>query len=79
LHRDRKKSTTTETTVVLSPQPEPLLIDVPAAARLISSSKAVVRRLIRTGRLPIVPWGKKHLISPEDLRALIAQNKKVAA
>ena len=75
MHRDRNKSATTATGVVL----EPLLIDVPAAAKLISSSKAVVRRLIRTGRLPVVAWGKKHLLDPADLRALIAQNKKVAA
>jgi len=76
MHRDRKKSLHTETTVILSPQPERLLIDVPAAAQLISSTKAVIRRLIRTGQLPFISWGRKHLISPEDLRALIAQNKK---
>ena len=79
MHRDRKKSLHTETTVVLSPQPERLLIDVPAAAHLVSSTKAVIRRFIRTGQLPVVAWGKKHLISPEDLRALIARNKKEAA
>jgi hypothetical protein len=75
MHRNRNKSSATETTVILSPQAEPLLIDVPAAAKLISSSKAVIRRFIRTGQLPFVPWGKKHLIAPEDLRALIARHK----
>jgi hypothetical protein len=78
VHRDRKKSLT-ESTIVLSSQTEPLLIDVPTAANRISSTKAVIRRLIRTGQLPVVAWGKKHLVSPEDLRTLIAANKKVAA
>lgn len=73
MHRNRKASS--EATVILAPQPEPLLIDVPTAAKLISSTKAVVRRLIRTGQLPFVPWGKKHLIAPEDLRAVISRSK----
>jgi hypothetical protein len=54
---------------------EPLLVDLKSAAILISSPVSTIRRLIKLGHLHYVPWGKKFLIDPQDIRNLITQNK----
>jgi hypothetical protein len=54
---------------------EPLLIDLVAAGRMISSPVSTIRRLIRQQHLKPILLGKKFLIDPADLRALIARSK----
>lgn len=54
---------------------EPLLVDIPRAAALISSTPKAIRTLIRTGRLGYVHIGKKFLISPHDIVKLIEKSK----
>jgi hypothetical protein len=54
---------------------EPLLVDLIAASRMISSPVSTVRRLIRQKQLRPILLGKKFLLDPADLRELIAKSK----
>jgi excisionase family DNA binding protein len=74
-HRSQKNQNTFIPTAVTAPSSEPLLIDIRSAATLISSPVSTIRRLIKSGHLHYVPWGKKFLIDPQDIRNLIKQNK----
>ena len=58
-----------------SPQPsssvETLLLDLPAAARALSSSVWTVRGLLWNNEIPHIKVGRKFLIRPSDLRSFI--------
>jgi excisionase family DNA binding protein len=60
---------------VVVPQSEPLLLSIPAAARMLSATVWSVRELLWNGKVPYVKVGRRHLISPDDLRAYIANAK----
>jgi hypothetical protein len=60
------------------PQPEPLLIDIKGAARLLSVGPWAVRSLLWGRRLKFIRIGKKFLIDPQDIRTFITENKKAA-
>ena len=56
---------------------EPLyLIDIPEAARRMSSTTFAIRELIRSGKLKFVMLGQKHLISPAAIQYFIRANEK---
>ena len=57
---------------------EPLLLDIPSAARLLSTTVWQIRSLLWARKIPHIKLGKKHLISPSDLHAYI-QALKVSA
>ena len=58
--------------------PEPLLLDIPGAARALSSTTWAVRALLWDKQIPFVKIGRKHLIDPADLRAFIQRSKAAA-
>jgi hypothetical protein len=80
MHRDRKKSAT-EIPVVHSPQPEPFAVNVHVTAHLLGGIPAsAVRRLVKSGQLPVIKgFGKPDLFLLEDIRALAIRSKKAAA
>jgi excisionase family DNA binding protein len=55
--------------------PEPLLLDIHGAARMLSATPWAVRSLLWDNKIPFVKIGRKHLIDPADLRAYIAREK----
>jgi excisionase family DNA binding protein len=55
---------------------EPLLLDFEMAARKLSTTAAVVRELIRSGRLKFVSIGDRHLIAQTALEEFVANNQK---
>jgi excisionase family DNA binding protein len=55
--------------------PEPLLLDIPAAARALSTTVWAIRDLLWSNKIPYLKLGKKFLIDPADLRAFIAAQK----
>jgi len=59
--------------------PEPLLLDIPAAARALSSSVWTVLGLLWNSEIPYIKVGRRFLIDPADLRAFIARRKEEAA
>jgi excisionase family DNA binding protein len=56
--------------------PEPLLLDLPAAARALSSTVWTVRGLLWRSEIPHIKVGRRFLIDPADLRAFIARRKE---
>lgn len=58
---------------------EPLLLDIPAAARALSTTVWAVRSLLWDGKIPHIKIGKRFLVSPADLHAYIAREKERAA
>lgn len=58
---------------------EPLLLDIHGAARLLSATPWAVRSLLWDNKIPFVKIGRKHLISPDDLREFIQREKGGAA
>jgi excisionase family DNA binding protein len=55
--------------------PEPLLLDIHGAARMLSATPWAVRSLLWDNKIPFVKIGRKHLIDPTDLRAYVAREK----
>jgi excisionase family DNA binding protein len=55
--------------------PEPLLLDIKAAARVLSSTTWTVRNLLWAKKIPFIKIGRRFLIDPVDLRAFIARQK----
>jgi excisionase family DNA binding protein len=53
----------------------PLLLDIPAAARVLSSTVWAVRSLLWSKELPFIKIGRKFLIDPTDLRAFVEKQK----
>lgn len=58
--------------------PEPFLIDVHTAAKLMYASVFSVRELLRSGELPFVKVGMKHLISPSAIREWVRRKEAEA-
>jgi len=55
--------------------PEPLLLDIKGAARVLSSTTWTVRNLLWAKKIPFIKIGRRFLIDPADLRAFIARQK----
>lgn len=64
--------------VVPAVHPEPLLLDVHGAARVLSTTVWAVRALLWDKQIPFIKIGRKHLIDPADLRAFIGRSKEAA-
>jgi excisionase family DNA binding protein len=60
---------------IVPSQSEPLLLDIHGAARMLSATPWTVRSLLWDGKISYIKIGRKHLISPDDLRAYIASQK----
>ena len=58
--------------------PEPLLLDIHAAARALSTTPWAVRSLLWDKQIPYIKLGRKFLIDPADLRAFIQRKKEAA-
>ncbi len=52
--------------------PEPLLVDVNVAAKMLGLSVRTVWTYVRSGRIPVVRFGKRVKFSVDALRAWIA-------
>ena len=50
------------------PQPEPLLVDAPTAAKMLAVSERTLRRLTTGGEIGVVRIGRRTLYSVEALR-----------
>ncbi len=53
--------------------PTPLLIDLRAAAQMLSVSVCEMRKLTRSKKIRYVKHGKKWLVSPEDLQRFVSR------
>jgi helix-turn-helix protein len=76
--------TTTKKSLVKSPSPivsidtampEPLLLDIKATARALSSTPWTVRNLLWAKKIPFIKIGRRFLIDPADLRLFIDRQK----
>ena len=59
----------------LAPAREPILLDIPSAARALSCSVWSVRALLWDKKIPHIKIGRKFLIDPADLRRFVEQQK----
>lgn len=57
---------------------ELFLMDIPTAARRLSTTVFAVRELCRAGELIYVPIGHKWLLSPDAIRAFIRKKEQEA-
>lgn len=65
---------------VTSPRPvEQLLLDIPSAAKALSSTVWTVRGLLYSKKLPFFKLGRRLVIDIADIRAFIDAQKKEAA
>lgn len=71
--------TNTLSVVPSAVSPEPILLDIPAAARALCTTPWAVRSLLWDRKIPFIKIGRKHLIDPADLRAYIAREKSGGA
>jgi excisionase family DNA binding protein len=72
----RKSAVPIPSAVALTvPSPEPLLLDIKGAARMLSSTTWTVRNLLWAKKIPFVKIGRRFLIDPADIRAFIAREK----
>jgi hypothetical protein len=58
---------------------EPLLLDIHAAARALSTTVWAIRSFLWADEIPHIRIGRKFLIDPADLRAYVACQKDEAA
>jgi len=58
-----------------SGMPEPLLLDIKGAARMLSSTPWTVRNLLWAKKIPFIKIGRRFLVDPVDLRSFIARQK----
>lgn len=56
-------------------KPEPLLLNIPEVARMLSSSVWTVRGLLWNNEIPHIKIGRRFLVDPADLRAFIQRKK----
>jgi excisionase family DNA binding protein len=54
---------------------EPILVDIHAAARMLSSTQWTVRGLLWDKKIPFVKIGRRFLMDPSDVRAYVAKLK----
>ncbi len=57
---------------------EPMLLDIKAAARMLSCTVWAVRSLLWAKQIPHIKIGHRFLIDPADLRAFITRQKEAA-
>jgi len=60
---------------VIEPNEQLYLIDIPMAARRLSTTVFAVREIIRSGKLKYIPIGHKMLISPKAIENYIAESE----
>jgi excisionase family DNA binding protein len=65
------------TNVVTINEPEPLLVDIYGAAKMLSSTSWTIRHLLWDKKIPFTKIGKKFLMRPSDLRAFV--ERQIAA
>lgn len=70
--RHTKQKTTAASVVPASAAPERLLVDIPTAAKMLSTTTWQVRSLHWSRRLRFVKLGKKFVVSVEKVRAFAA-------
>ncbi len=58
---------------------EPLLLDIPKAARALSCTTWAMRSLLWDGKIPFVKIGRRFLVRPSDLQAYINNQLEGAA
>jgi len=68
----RKKSVATASPTLTAP---PLLVNIRAAAQMLSSTVWSVRELLWAKKIPHVKIGRRFLIAPADLEAYVARLK----
>lgn len=66
-------------TPIPTPSNDLYLMDIPTAARLLSTTVFAVRRLLRTGKIKFVVIGHGWLISPEALQEFIRKTETYIA
>jgi hypothetical protein len=54
-----------------APAPAPLLVDIPTAAKMLSTTVWQIRELGWSKRLPYIKLGKKWLFTPASLEAFV--------
>lgn len=66
---------------IASPAPEvkPILVNVPAAARMLGTTIWSVRELLWAKKIPHVKIGRRFLVAPTDLEAYVDRLKAGAA
>jgi len=74
----RKNAPVAVPTVVSPAVNDLLLMDIPTAARLLSTTIFAVRELMRSGDLVKVEIGHKWLVSPDAIRAFIHEREQEA-
>lgn len=57
--------------VVTINEPEPLLVDIYGAAKMLSSTPWTIRHLLWAKKIPFKKIGKKFLMRPSDIRAFV--------
>ncbi len=65
--------------VSITPEPasvSPLLYDIPATARIMSTTTFAIRELCRSGRLKFVRIGHRWLVSTAAMRNFISQAER---
>jgi excisionase family DNA binding protein len=55
---------------------EPLAVDVPGAARLLSVSSRTVIRLIKSGRLPASRIGRRIVVTVAAIKVLLEETSR---
>lgn len=61
------------------PMSESKLLSIPEAASQIGLSRSSLYRAVNSGALPLVKIGKRSLIDPKDLNALVEASKRTIA
>jgi excisionase family DNA binding protein len=59
-------------------KPEPLLLNIPEVARVLSSTVWTVRGLLWNNEIPHIKIGRRFLVDPADLRVFIQRKKEAA-
>ena len=72
----KKKTSALPASYASLPVAEPLLLlDIPEAARMLSTTKWAIRRILWDKKIPFIKIGRKFLIAPDDLRDFIQREK----
>lgn len=65
--------------IVATASPAPLLVDIPTAARMLSTTIWQIRELGWAKKIPYIKLGKRWLFRPADLEIYVEQLKAGAA
>jgi hypothetical protein len=74
----KKKSVAPVAVLPIALSPEPMLLDIHGAARVLSSTVWSVRQLLWDKQIPYFKIGRRFVIDPADLRAWIQKQKQAA-